>query len=63
MIKEYKFIIDYDGIYLHIKLKEAKFFHSSILISKTLPFLDYRIKRIKNKIIKREELYNKHFVK
>lgn len=56
----YKFSME-EGRYIHIRLVNAEFATKSILISRHLPFLEYRIERAMKKLIKREELYKKYF--
>lgn len=62
MKDNYKFSM-LEGIYAHIKLINADFAKESILISRNLPFLEWRIERAMKKLIKREELYKKYFNK
>lgn len=52
----------YESMYIHVKLVNAQFATESILISRYLPFTEYRIERAMKKLIKREELYKKYFI-
>lgn len=61
----YKFFINYVNYaneYLYINMKDSLYNQKSILISKNLPFLNWRIKRVKNKMIKIEEICKTNFV-